>query len=109
MLTVPFERLLMTCRLCGESTFADLIEENTSIDDKYLEEVRSGFANDLEELLKNGGRLKNRAVIAQLLRELPVMLSSHTEVMEYVRQALNACTDSGEKQISMNLIRECYD
>jgi hypothetical protein len=109
MLTVPFERLLMTCRLCGESTFAELIEENTAIDDDYLEEVRSGFAKDLEEVLKKGGRLKNRAVTAQILRELPVMLSSHTEVMEYVRQALNGCTDSGEKQISINLIRECYD
>ncbi|MCR5824669.1 MAG: hypothetical protein K6G60_09600 [Lachnospiraceae bacterium] len=109
MLTVPFQRLLMTCRLCGESTFADLIEDNTKIDDNYLEEVKTKFTKDLEELLKNGGRLKNRAVMAQLLRELPVMLSTHTEVMDYVRQALNSCTDPGEKQISVNLIRECYD
>ncbi len=109
MLTVPFERLLMTVRLCGESTFADLIEENTSIDDEYLESVKNKFASDLEELLKNGGRLKNRAVMAQLLRELPVMLSTHTEVMDYVRHSLDACTDAGERQISVNLIRECYD
>jgi hypothetical protein len=109
MLTVPFERLLMTCRLCGESTFADLIEENTTIDDEYLEKTRKTFAKDLEELLKNGGRLKNRAVMAQLLRELPVMLSTHKEVMDYVRHALEACTDAGEKQISINLIRDCYD
>ncbi len=109
MLTVPFERLLMTCKLCGESTFAELIEDNTTIDDDYLESVRKQFATDLENMLKDGGRLKNRAVMAQLLRELPVMLSNHTEVMEYVRHALDACTDPGEKQISMNLIRECYD
>ncbi len=109
MLTVQFERLLMTCRLCGESTFAELIDEESTIDDAYLEKVKTEFAKDLEELFKAGGRLKNRAVMAQLLRELPVMLSTHTEVMEYVRHALDSCSDAGERQISINLIRECYD
>ncbi len=109
MLAVPFERLLMASRLCGESTFADLIEDVTTIDDTYLEEVKGKFNKDLEELLKNGGRLKNRAIMAQLLRELPLMLSTHKEVMDYVRHALDACTDPGERQISINLIRECYD
>lgn len=109
MLTAPFERLLMTSKLCSESTFADLLEDNETTSDEYLEKVRYAFATDLSELFKKGGRLKNRAIMAQLLRELPVMLSSRTEVMDYIRNALQSCSDAGEKQISINLIRECYD
>ncbi len=109
MLTVPFERLLMTSKLCSESTFADLLEDSETTSDEYLEKVRYSFAADLTELLKNGSRIKNRAVIAQLLRELPLTMSNRTEVMDYIRNSLDACTDAGEKQISINLIRECYD
>lgn len=109
MLSVPFDRLLMTSRLCGESTFADLLESGEKTEDDYLEQVRSTFENDLTELLKSGNRLKNRAVMAQLLRELPITMSNRTEVMDYVRNALNSCTDAGERQISINLIRDCYD
>ncbi len=109
MLTAPFERLLMTTKLCSESAFANLIEDEVTINHEYLEEVRSKFSEDLENELKKGNRLKNRAVMAQLFRELPVMMSTHNEVMTYVRNALDACTDPGERQISINLIRECYD
>ncbi len=109
MLTAPFERLLMTTKLCSESAFANLIEDDVTIDHEYLEAVRSKFSEDLEKALKAGDRLKNRAVMAQLFRELPVMMASHNEVMTYVRNALDACTDPGERQISINLIRECYD
>ncbi|MCQ2537819.1 MAG: hypothetical protein MJ124_05425 [Lachnospiraceae bacterium] len=109
MLSVPFDRLLMTSRLCGESTFADLLESGEKTEDDYLEQVRSTFENDLTELLKSGNRLKNRAVMAQLLRELPITMSNRTEVMDYVRNALDSCTDAGERQISINLIRDCYD
>lgn len=109
MLTAPFERLLMTTKLCSESAFANLMEDDVTIDHEYLEQVRTKFAADLEQKLKNGNRLLNRAVMAQLFRELPVMMASHNEVMTYVRNALDACTDLGERQISINLIRECYD
>ncbi len=109
MLSTCFERLLMTSKLLSNSAFANLLEENETTDPDYLEKVRSEFEKDLFSLLRNSSKLKNRAVTAQLLRELPVVLSSGNDVMNYVRNALSTCTDADEKQISMNLIRQLYD
>ena len=71
--------------------------------------MRTTFARDLSELFKNGNKLKNRAVMAQLLGELPIMLTSRAEVTEYVKNALTSCRDAGERQVAINLIREYYD
>ncbi len=109
MLSAPFERLLTVCRLNGSSTFATLIEDNTEIDDTYLNKVREDFKNDLSELWEMSSRLKRRAISAQIIKELPVMLSSHKEVMDYVCGALKSCADVDEKQVSINLIKENYD
>ena len=63
---------------------------------------------DIREALETGSRLRNRAVMAAVLRELPVFFNNHTEVMNYVRNALEGCRDEKEKKISVELLRSCY-
>jgi len=43
-----------------------------------------------------------------VLKELPVFFNNHTEVMNYVRSALDGCRDEKEKKISVELLRSCY-
>ncbi|MBR6360111.1 MAG: hypothetical protein IKS11_10750 [Lachnospiraceae bacterium] len=109
MLGTPFERLLICTKLCSDSVFARLQDDNEKTSDEYHSQVRTTFARDLSELFKNGNKLKNRAVMAQLLGELPIMLTSRAEVTEYVKNALTSCRDAGERQVAINLIREYYD
>ena len=58
--------------------------------------------------MENGSRIRNRAVMAAVLRELPVYFNNHTEVMNYVRNSLDGCRDEQEKRISLELLRSCY-
>ena len=63
---------------------------------------------ELKEVLEEGSRLRNRAVMAAVLKELPVYFNNHTEVMNYVRNSLASCRDEKEKKISIELLRSCY-
>ena len=109
MLETPMKRLFICSRLCSESTFAELTDDLSKTEDEYLEQVRASFEKDLTELMKASGKHMNRAISAQLLAELPVMMSSRNEVMDYVKNALLNCRDDKERQVVMGLIRDCYD
>ena len=76
--------------------------------DVYLQKVKDAFLIDIRNVLENGSRVQNRAVMAAVLRELPVFFNNHTEVMNYVRNALDGCRDEKEKKISVDLLRSYY-
>lgn len=110
MLTTVHQRLLATQRLNSGSVYAGLLpEEEEELPAGYLEQVRDRFIADMLETFSSASRLKNRAVMAAVLRELPVYFNSRTEVMEYVRSSLEQCHDEGEKRVSMELLRSCYE
>lgn len=109
MLSTEFERLRLVQRLNSGSTYAELEEKTvTDTPEGYTAEVRKRLLKDLQETLENGSRWKNRAVTAAVLRELPVYFNNHTEVMEYVRNALSNCHEEEEKEICIELLRSCY-
>ena len=109
MLSVVYQRLLMVQRLNSSSAYASLEEAETTMEEGYLKKVKEAFLVDIREALEGGSRLRNRAVMAAVLRELPVFFNNHTEVMNYVRNALDGCRDEKEKKISLELLRSCYE
>jgi len=108
MLSVVYKRLLTVQRLNSSSAYADLTESEAEEKEGYLKQVKDAFLLDMKDALENGSRVRNRAVMAAVLRELPVFFNNHTEVMNYVRSALDGCRDEKEKKISVELLRSCY-
>lgn len=109
MLSTEYERLRLAQRLNSGSTYAALEEKTvTDTPEGYALQVRERLLKDLKDALERGSRWKNRAVTAAVLRELPVYFNNHTEVMEYVRNALNNCHEEEEKEICIELLRSCY-
>lgn len=108
MLSVVFHRLLVVQRLNSGSAYAALAEETKEQKENYLKQVKDAFLLDLKNVLEEGSRIRNRAVMAAVLKELPVYFNNHTEVMNYVRNSLSGCRDEQEKKISIELLRSCY-
>ena len=108
MLSVVFKRLLVVQRLNSGSTYATLVEETKEQKKDYLKQVKEAFLFDLRNVLESGSRIRNRAVMAAVLKELPVYFNNHTEVMNYVRNSLSGCRDEQEKRVSIELLRSCY-
>ncbi len=108
MLSVVFKRLLIVQRLNSGSAYATLLEEKQEEQEGYLKKVKDAFLSEIRTVLEEGSRLRNRAVMAAVLRELPVYFNNHTEVMNYVRNSLASCRDEREKKISIELLRSCY-
>lgn len=108
MLSAVYQRLLMAQRLSSGSAYASLEEEQAVEEEGYLQKVKDAFLIDIKNALENGSRVQNRAVMAAVLRELPVFFNNHTEVMNYVRNALDGCRDEKEKKISVDLLRSYY-
>ncbi len=108
MLSVVFHRLLVVQRLNSGSAYAALAEETKEQLEDYLKKVKDAFLLDLKNVLEDGSRIRNRAVMAAVLKELPVYFNNHTEVMNYVRNSLFGCRDEQEKKVSIELLRSCY-
>ena len=108
MLSVVYQRLLTVQRLNSSSAYAALTEPETKEKSGDVKQVKEAFLTDIAEALEQGSRLRNRAVMAAVLRELPVFFNNHTEVMNYVRNALESCRDEKEKKISVDLLRSYY-
>ncbi len=108
MLSVVYKRLLTVQRLNSSSAYASLAEEVPEKKEGHLKQIKEAFLVDIREALEQGSRVRNRAVMAAVLRELPVFFNNHTEVMNYVRAALDGCRDEKEKKISVDLLRSYY-
>ena len=111
MLDKLYQRLVMAQRLLDDSTFAELDPEPEmgEADEAYLNEVKKSLTNELSALLEAGGKYQNRALIAAVLKELPVFFSSRSEVMDYVRGSLAGCRDMAEKAASLELFWEAME
>lgn len=108
LLSVVYHRLLTVQRLISGSAYASLTESATEEKEGYWKKIKESFLKDIAETLSEGSRIRNRAVMAGVLRELPVFFNNHTEVMNYVRNSLEGCRDEKEKKISVELLRSYY-
>ncbi len=108
MLSTIFQRLLLVQKLNSGSLYVSLQEEELPEEAEYTTKIRDAFLTDIKTVLEQGSRVRNRAVMAEVLKELPVYFNNHTEVMNYVRNSLDGCKDEREKQICVELLRSCY-
>ena len=92
-------------RLMSSSVYAELdMDEFGTVDEEILEKAFSRFSEEIGEAFKSGDRALNRARQSAVLSTLPVFFNSRTEVMNYVREALSACTNIHEKNVAVSKI-----
>ena len=109
MLNTVYQRILVAQRLNSGSAYAALTEPKAEKKEGYLKKKKDAFLAEIKEVLDAGSRARNRAVMAEVLKELPVYFNNHTEVMNYVRNSLDSCRDEREKQICVELLRSYYE
>ncbi len=104
--------LLLAKDLLSNSLFIDFYEVKSTlpVTKEKADEEADRLTEKLARLFESCDRMAMRAVMANLLDKLPVFFEGHKEVMDYVRNALEKCSDPAEKaacmEIIMNMIRE---
>ncbi len=105
ILQPQFLVLQLSQNLTSNSAFIDLHEQKPvgKADKSYIEHVYNDLVQELITVLERNHKLYNRAVIAAVLGELPVLFESVQEVTDYVKNALAGCRDVAEKVASVEL------
>ncbi|MGN0164641.1 MAG: hypothetical protein ACI39R_00520 [Lachnospiraceae bacterium] len=98
-------------KLMSSSDFALINEgiDTTECSQEIIETACAKLIDDLQTEFENMDRPVRRAVMASVLKELPVFFVSHTEVMNYVRFTLEHCRDKAEKTASLRMFWKVYE
>lgn len=86
--------------LTSTSIFIDLKEnqiEDKDVDDVILRNKTEELINDLKDLFAKKSRVYTRAVMANILSELPVFFVNMNEVIDYVHTQISSCKNQSEK------------
>lgn len=94
-------------RLMSNSVFAELAaQDESAVSEEKVQEEYEKLCAKLKAVFENGDRSRNRAVMASVLKELPVFFNSRTDVMNYVRESLSSCRDVYEKSVAISRLME---
>lgn len=103
--------LVRSSMLLQDSRFMELEQKGSreNAQREYLDKAADTLCEKLQNLLAAQPKLKNRAMMAAVLAELPVFFNSHNEVMDYVRSSLAGCHDLSEKISSIRLMKQIME
>jgi len=105
-------RMLELCAALNSGSLFVNLEEADNIepaDAAFINQATKLLQEEMEQRLENKEMPVKRAVMAAVLKELPVFFRSQKEVMEYVQYSLENCRDYSEKRISLDLLHEALD
>lgn len=108
MLRSLLESLLLTKKLISNSLFIDFDEDKNTLtaDRNFIEKKASELIEELSKRLETQQKAVNKAMIASVLKELPVLFKNREAVVDYIKNSLSGCHDMAEKAVTMQLIRE---
>lgn len=101
---VLYNRVLSAKRLHSSSLFVEL--ERVVPEKETPEEALDKFCEAIAGALENGQRMVNRAVMAQVMFNLPLPFTRKSDIQKYILAALENCHDMSEKTAAMQAIRE---
>ena len=104
MQKVLYTRVLYAKRLHTTSLFVDL--DNVVKETEDFDTALDKFCTAVTGALENGQRALNRAVMAQVIHNLPLPFTKKSDVQKYILAALENCHDMSEKTAAMQAIRE---
>jgi hypothetical protein len=105
-----YERLEQASKLMSSSHFVDFAtNDTTECTKEVIEQEFADVKSKLEESFSTCDKQTRRAMMASVLKELPVFFVSHNEVMNYVRVTLQNCSNLAEKTASIRLFWKTYE
>ena len=109
--TAEYDSLICAGKLMSGSEFVKLDEgiDITECSDETVNAAFERLAAELKAVFDRKDRTYRRAVMASVLKELPVFFVSHTEVMNYIRFTLDNCKDEAEKTASLRLFSLSFE
>ena len=98
--------LLLAKDLLSNSLFIDFYEVKSN---QPVSEAKASWEADLligelTKLFEQSDRMVSRAIMANLLNKVPVFFNGHKEVMDYVLNSMEKCTDQAEKAACIEII-----
>lgn len=107
-----FSSLSLISKLLSNSLFVDLTKEETpsvTADDGYITEQRDTLVNLLTDFFNTHSKEVNRAVMAGLFSNMPVLFNSQQEIKDYIEYSLNHCSNSSELMACTKILEEMME
>ena len=102
--------MIYSSKLISSSVFVELNpqnqEGNKTTNKEDIKEAFEALYKELGDSLQSQPKLLNRAMIASVLKELPVFFADKKEVADYIKNSLASCRDLSEKLVSIRLMNE---
>lgn len=107
-----FRNLSLISKLLSNSLFIDLAEEEIqpeTADDPYIRAQRDSLVYLLTEFFNKHPKEINRAVMAALFSNMPVLFNSQQEIKEYIEYSLNHCSNNSELMACAKILEEMME
>lgn len=107
-----FDNLCLISKLLSNSLFIDLRKEETqpeTADSEYIASQRDSLALLLNGFFDKHPKEINRAVMAALFSNMPVLFNSQQEIKDYIEYSLNHCGNNSELMACAKILEEMME
>jgi hypothetical protein len=110
MLRPIYTTLCISEKLLGSSLFVDLNSEETKqeLNDDLIKETEAELFSAFTAMFDKTSKSVIRAVMASVIKIMPVFFQNSNEVMDYISYALEQCKDLAEKTASITIIKSFW-
>lgn len=107
-----FNNLSYISKLLSNSLFINLEEQDDKsaiADEAYITAMRDDLVRLLTDFFDSHAKEINRAVMAALFSNMPVLFNSQQEIKEYIEYSLTHCGNSSELMACAKILEEMMD
>ncbi len=107
-----FDNLLLISKLMSNSLFIDLEKdesESETADLEYITSRRDELVSLLSDFFENHQKEVNRAIMAALFSNMPVLFNSQQEIKDYIEYSLNHCNNQSELMACAKILNDMIE
>ena len=107
-----FDSLLKISKLQSNSLFMELAEAGQvegPADADYVAKKRDELVGELTEFFANHKKEMNRAIMAALFSNMPVLFNSQQEIKDYIEYSINHCGNASELMACARILEEMME
>jgi hypothetical protein len=109
-LTKTIEDMKKCSKLMTASLFMDLEDkESMIVDESMIQEKLEELVGLFKDMFKKSQKVYQRAVMANVLSEMPVFFNDVAEVSEYIRTQITSCKNESEKMACYAILSDIME